>query len=108
MRAWMQSVVVSRGHTQSWMQSATQRLALGPHPVVIRVYEATRKVIETLEHTGEFKERKEAATPELSAVFLLLLRCGVFADQSPGNNAQQRTNKCRDQVFKGDFDYAKT
>ena len=26
------------------------------HPVVIRVYEATGKVIETLEHTGEFKE----------------------------------------------------
>ena len=24
------------------------------------------------------------------------------------NNAQQRTNKCRDQVFKGDFDLAKT
>jgi hypothetical protein len=44
------------GHTQSRMQSATQRLALGPIPVVIRVYEATGKVIETLEHTGEFKE----------------------------------------------------
>ena len=26
------------------------------HPVVIRVYEANGKVIETLEHTGEFKE----------------------------------------------------
>ena len=26
------------------------------HPVVIRVYEATDKMIETLEYTGEFKE----------------------------------------------------
>jgi hypothetical protein len=39
---------------------------------------------------------------------VLLVPRGVLADQSPGNNAQQLTNKCRDQVFKGDLDFAKT
>ena len=42
----------------------------------------------------------------LSAGFLLLLGSRILADESPGNNAQNRTDERRDQVLEGDLDLA--
>jgi hypothetical protein len=41
---------------QSAMQWASQSFSVGRAPALIRVYDEAGNVIETHEHTGEFKE----------------------------------------------------